>query len=166
MTRSRRLFVLLSLAGTLIAVAIASYELGENRRTETSQESPPSSETWPSVGARCAGSQRELDECVQRMYKTDRRLLARVLDDVGAHLSSADTRTALDVSQQQWSKYVDGFCAAINGGGGGSIAPMLASNCEAVLTRQRIIDVCQWAVPASDLAAIVDPPETCRPYHT
>jgi len=165
MTRSRRLFVLLSFAGALIAVAIASYEVGENRRTETSQGSAQSPETWPSVEAKCAGSQSQLDQCAKRTYKAEQRLLTTVLDDVGAHLGSADERTALDVSQQQWRKYVDGFCAAINGGEG-SIAPMLAANCAAVLTRQRIIDVCQWAVPASDLAGIVDPPKTCRPYHT
>jgi uncharacterized protein YecT (DUF1311 family) len=88
-----------------------------------------------------------------------------VLDDVRAHLGSAEERTALDVSQERWGIYVDGFCVALNGGQG-SIAPMLAANCRAVLTHQRIIDVCQWAVPASDLAGIVKQPETCRPFHT
>jgi len=185
MTGSRRLLVLLSLAGVLIGVTIGSYKVGENRgggpgasanrsgtatgartasTTETSGPSSHTPEVWPFVGPTCTGNQLQLDQCAQRTYKGEQRLLMTVLEDLRAHLNPAE-RTALDLSQQRWHVYVDGFCTAINGGEG-SIAPMLAANCRAILTHQRIIDVCQWAVPASDLAAIVNPPETCRPYHS
>jgi uncharacterized protein YecT (DUF1311 family) len=171
MNRSRRLLILLLFAGMLIAVAIGSYEVGENRNrgpegapSTTSRRSSRGPETWPSVGPSCTGDQLQLTRCAQSTARGEQRLLTAVLDDVRSHLRSADERAALAASQRQWSAYVAGFCAAINGGRG-SISPQLAANCKAVLTHQRIIDVCQWAVPASDLDALVNPPETCRPYH-
>jgi uncharacterized protein YecT (DUF1311 family) len=176
MIRSQRLLVPLSLAAVLVAVAVGSYKVGENRRSGAgpngsatasgARTTPQAPVTWPSIGPACAGNQFQLNRCAQRTVKNEQRLLLTVLEDVRSHLDSADERTAFAIAQQRWSAYVDGFCAAINGGDGGSITPMLAANCKAVLTHQRIIDVCQWAVPASDLAGIVNPPEACRRYHT
>jgi hypothetical protein len=122
--------------------------------------------TWPDL-LPCHGTQFELDRCAQGASDRERRLLTRVLTDVGAHLTQQEQLTLAE-SETRWERYAASFCTGIDGGvgpGSGSIVPLLVANCTLVLTRQRIVDICQWAVPASTLDALARPPETCRPYH-
>jgi uncharacterized protein YecT (DUF1311 family) len=170
--KAKRRARVLAVGAVAVALAVgfatghASKPAGSTARSlgptpSTTQAAPEVG--WPNLLTSCDGTQQDLDLCANQQ----RDRFATDLQSVLAEMASPNgLPTPLAMSQSQWSDYVSTLCDSFNEGAGqASITPMLVANCFAVMTRQRIIDVCAWAVPESDLAGLANPPEVCRPYH-
>ncbi|MGE4481897.1 lysozyme inhibitor LprI family protein [Acidocella sp.] len=89
-----------------------------------------------------ADTQMELDACAAAAFKADDATLNQLYARIEARLGGdADKRKALVAAQRAWVAYRDAACKfAASGVEGGSIHPMIVTDCEDRLTKRRIQD--------------------------
>jgi uncharacterized protein YecT (DUF1311 family) len=96
--------------------------------------------TGRAAAADCAGStQRDLDRCASAEYSSaDKALNSTYTSIIGRLRADAPARSKLVAAQRAWLAFRDAECEfAASGVAGGSIAPMIVTNCRADLTKRR-----------------------------
>ncbi len=89
-----------------------------------------------------AGTQADLDACAATAFKADDATLNQLYKQIKTRLGDdAAKQKALATAQRAWIAYRDAECGfAASGVEGGSIYPMVVTDCQDELTKHRIQD--------------------------
>ena len=100
------------------------------------------------AGADCqnATTQLQLDECAGASYAKSDKALNKVYREILSRLKGpSETKTDLIAAQRAWLKYRDAECKfEVSGLDGGSVQPMIYSQCLDALTQSRTKGLSQF----------------------
>ena len=99
----------------------------------------PPSQAYASAACQNATTQLQLNECAAASYAKSDKDLNKVYRDILARLKGpSETKTDFIAAQRAWLKYRDAQCRfEISGLEGGSVQPMIYSQCLDTLTQSR-----------------------------